>query len=135
MFAVRPLLRLVLQIVFWMLAITALAQNDDIFQRLRHALAPSGQGELAVAALAKKNFEQVEEILAQAKAPTEAARAELLSLDGAVNFLDGKTRAAAVAFCEAAKLAPLTDTDSFTLAMAWIKLGDDVHARALLASL
>jgi tetratricopeptide (TPR) repeat protein len=135
MFAVRPVLHLVLQIAFCVLAVTALAQDNDIFQRLRHALAPSGEGELASAALAKRNFTQVEAMLAQSKGSTDEARAELLSLQGAVDFLDGKMSAAAVAFCEAAKLAPLTDSDSFTLAMAWVNLGDDVHARALLAGL
>ena len=57
------------------------------------------------------------------------ARAELLSLRGAVEFLDGKMSTAAEAFCEAAKLAPLKDSDSFTLAMAWVNLGDDTHAQ------
>jgi tetratricopeptide (TPR) repeat protein len=136
MFVVRPVLLFILQIAFCTVgATTALAQGDDIFERLRHALAPSGDGELASAALAKKNFTQVEEILARSRASTPEARAELLSLRGAVEFLDGKMSAAAQAFCEAAKLAPLKDSDSFTLAMAWVNLGDDTHARAQLAGL
>jgi tetratricopeptide (TPR) repeat protein len=136
MFAMRPVLPLVLQIAFCMPALTTVpAQSDDIFQRLRHALAPSGQGELASTALAKKNFAQVEEMLAQAQASTEATRAELLSLQGAVEFMDGKMGPAAAAFCEAAKLGPLTESDNFTLAMAWVKLGYDTRARALLVGL
>jgi tetratricopeptide (TPR) repeat protein len=136
MFALRPLLLLVLQVVFYFLATTtALAQGDDIFERLRRALAPSGESELASGALARKNFTQVEDILARSKASNAQARAELLSLQGAVDFLDRKMSAAAEAFCEAAKLAPLKDSDSFTLAMAWVNLGDDTHARAQLAGL
>jgi tetratricopeptide (TPR) repeat protein len=136
MFALRPVLLLAFEAVFCMLATTtALAQTDDIFERLRRALASSGEGELASAALAKKNFIQVEEILARTRASTPQVRAELLSLQGAVDFLDRKMSAAIAAFCEAAKLAPLRDSDSFTLAMAWVNLGDDTDARAQLASL
>jgi Flp pilus assembly protein TadD len=52
-----------------------------------------------------------------------------------VEFLDGKMDAAAAAFGEAARLAPLNDRDNFTLAMALVKLGDDSRARAILAGL
>jgi len=136
MYVVRPGLLLVLQIVLCTVpARTALAQSDDIFERLQQALAQSGEGELASAALSKKNFAQVEEILARSRASTADARAELLSLRGAVEFLDRKMSAAAETFCEAAKLAPLKDSDSFTLAMAWVNLGDDSHARAQLTGL
>ena len=89
MFALRPVLLLALEVVFCILATTtALAQGDDIFQRLRRALATSGQGELASAALARKNFAQVEEILAESRPSTPEARAELLSLRGAVEIGD-----------------------------------------------
>jgi tetratricopeptide (TPR) repeat protein len=134
--ALRHVSASALQAVFCILATTsALAQSDDIFERLRRALTPSGQGEVAASALARKNFAQVEEILARASASTPQGRAELLSLQGAVDFLDRKMSPAAEAFCEAAKLAPLRDSDSFTLAMAWVNLGDDTHARAQLAGL
>ncbi len=116
-------------------AMAALAQSEDIFERLRQALAPTGQGEIAATALAKKNFAQVESILAAATASDNARRAELLSLRGGVEFLDGKMDAAAAAFGEASRLAPLNDRDNFTLAMALVKLGDDARARAVLAGL
>lgn len=116
-------------------AMVALAQSDDIFQRVRHALAPTGEGELAAEALARKNFAQVEELLAASKASSQAARAELLSLRGAVEFLDGKMTAAVAAFEEAAALAPLKASDRFTLAMALVNLGDDTRARDQLARL
>ncbi|MGI8959031.1 MAG: tetratricopeptide repeat protein [Bryobacteraceae bacterium] len=132
----RFVFRLVVQIASCLLAVsTALAQNDDIFERVRRALAASGEGELASAALAKKNFAQVEEMLARSKASTEAGRAELLSLQGVVRFLDGKMSAAAEAFSEAAKIAPLNENDIFTLSMAFVNLGDDTHARVLLDDL
>lgn len=136
MSVVRPVVLLILQIAFCMaLAETALAQGNDILERLRQALAPSGEGDLASAALAVKNFTQVEEILARSRASTPEARAELLSLRGGVEFLAQNMSAAAEAYCEAAKLAPLRDSDSFTLAMAWVNLGEDTHARAQLAGL
>jgi tetratricopeptide (TPR) repeat protein len=136
MCAVRRVLRLILQSVFCILAVTtALAQSDNIFERVRRALAASGEGELASAALAKKNFAQVEDMLARSKASTEPEHAELLSLQGAIRFLDGKMSAAVEAFTEGAKLAPLSESDTFTLAMAFVNLGEDPRARALLDSL
>lgn len=111
------------------------AQTGDIFQRLRRALAPSGQGEIASQALVNKNFAHVEELLAKSKASSEAQRAELLSLSGAVEFLDGKMGEAAASYVEAAKLAPLNDDDSFTLAMALVNSGAPTRARPLLTGL
>ena len=136
MFALRHVSVLALETALCILATTsALAQSGDIFERLRRALMPSGQGEVAASALASKNFAQVEELLARGSGSTPQDRAELLCLQGAVYFLERKMSRAAGAFCEAAKLAPLRDSDSFTLAMAWVNLGDDTHARAQLASL
>ncbi|MGI9075552.1 MAG: tetratricopeptide repeat protein [Bryobacteraceae bacterium] len=134
--ALRSVLRLVLQMAFCIVAVTpALAQSDDIFERVRRVLAVSGEGELASAALAKKNFAQVEDMLARSKASTEPERAELLSLQGAIRFLDGKMSAAVEAFTKAAEMAPLNDNDRFTFAMAFVNLGHDTRARALLSGL
>jgi tetratricopeptide (TPR) repeat protein len=116
-------------------AVVALAQNDDIFDRLRRALGPFGEGELAARALSNKDFAQVESLLAAAKPDSKGAEAELLSLRAAVEFLDGKMRESATTYQEAGKLAPLRDSDNFTLAMALVKAGDDAGARALLNSL
>ncbi len=125
-----------LRLAFVVLMTTlALAQNDDIFDRLRQALASSGQGELAARALREKKFAQVESILAGSKADTKTAQAELLSLRAAVEFLDGKVGDSAATFQRASELAPLRDSDSFTLAMTLVKLGNDAQARALLVSL
>lgn len=126
----------VARVVFCMLAaLAALAQTEDIFQRLRRALVPSGEGEAASAALARKDFAQVEQLLAAARVSNDAERAELLSLCGAVEFLEGKMGAAVASFRQAAKLAPLQDSDSFTLAMALVKLGHDAEARGVLGEL
>jgi tetratricopeptide (TPR) repeat protein len=43
--------------------------------------------------------------------------------------------AAVEAFTKAAELAPLNDNDTFTFAMAFVNLGGDTHARALLDGL
>ncbi|MFZ0594091.1 MAG: tetratricopeptide repeat protein [Bryobacteraceae bacterium] len=123
------------RVALGVLTAAALAQNGDIFQRVRRALSPYGQDELASEALTKKDYRQVEEILTASKPSNQAARAELLSLLGAVQFLDRKFEAAASSYREAAKLAPLEDSDNFTLAMALVDLGDDAHARDVLAGL
>jgi len=98
------------------------AQDSDIFERLRRTL-----GEQAAAALAKKDFAQVNQMLA--KAPVNQ---ETLSLRGSVAFLDGRMADCVANFDRA---APLSDGDSFTLAMALIKLGDGKRARATLTDL
>jgi tetratricopeptide (TPR) repeat protein len=125
-----------LQLAFLVvIATVALAQNGEIFERLRNALASSDDGEQAVRALSAKDFAQVKSLLSQAKPETKAAQAELLSVRAAIEFLDGNMGASAAAFVEASKLAPLRDGDNFTWAMALVKLRDDAQARALLVSL
>jgi tetratricopeptide (TPR) repeat protein len=125
-----------LRVMLCVLAVTALlAQSNEIFDRLRHALISSGEGEAASQALANKNFAQVEKILASAKESSDSERAELLSLRAAVEFLDGKTSTAVATYGEAAALAPLSDSDSFTLAMALASLGDAARARPVLMGL
>jgi tetratricopeptide (TPR) repeat protein len=118
-----------------LLATAAGGQSGDIFERLRHALAATGTGDVAAQALAAKNFSKVDKILAEAKVSDSSEKAALLSLQGAVDFLEGKMAPAVVAFGEASRLAPLIERDSFTLAMALIKLGDDGQARGVLAGL
>jgi tetratricopeptide (TPR) repeat protein len=125
-----------LRVIFCVLAVTPLlAQTDEISLRVRQALASSGEGETASEALANRNFAQVEKMLSRAKASSNSERAELLSLRAAVEFLDGKTSTAAASYSEAAALAPLNDSDSFTLAMALASLGDAARARPVLTGL
>ena len=62
-------------------------------------------------------------------------RAEILSRRAGSEFMDGKMTAAVKHFEEAGNLAPLSDADAFTLAMALVNLGDEPHARALLKNL
>ncbi len=124
------------RLVFLVVVTTiARAQNSDIFERLRQALASSGQGEQAARALEAKDFAEVESILAKSKSNSRREQAELLSLRAAVEFLDGEMSDSAATFQEASRLAPLRDGDAFTWAMALVKLGDDRQARALLVSL
>ena len=128
MFAVRVVLCV-------LAAAIALAQTEDIFQRLRSALAGSGKGDLAAAELAKKDFARLEEMLAEVRLSGRPESAELLSVQGAVAFLSGNMSVAVVHFQKAAALAPLKDGDSFTLAMALVNLGEDTQARDLLTGL
>ncbi len=128
MFAVRVVLCV-------LAAMPALAQTGDLFQRLRSALAGSGKGDLAAAELAKHNFAEVEQMLAELRVSGPAESAELLSVRGAVAFLSGKMSVAVVEFQQAAAIAPLKDGDTFTLAMALVDLGEDTQARGLLTEL
>jgi Flp pilus assembly protein TadD len=112
-----------------------LAQSEGIYQRVQRALADSGQSAAAILELRTKNFTRVEERLAGLKPATDNERAEVLALQGALAFLDGKMAQAAAAFLEAQKIHPTTGSDRFTLAMALVKLGDDGQARQLLITL
>jgi tetratricopeptide (TPR) repeat protein len=116
-------------------AITLLAQGDDVFARLQHVLGSSGVGELAAMELRKGNFAKVEEMLSAARVNGASEGAELLSLQGAVAFMAGKMSASAEDFEQAAAIAPLKDTDTFTLAMALVNLRDDKRARVLIEDL
>jgi tetratricopeptide (TPR) repeat protein len=62
-------------------------------------------------------------------------QAEVVALQGAVAFLAGQMNDAIGHFGKAAELAPLKDSDSFTLAMALVSLGDDRQAAVLLSNL
>jgi tetratricopeptide (TPR) repeat protein len=120
----------------WFVTIAVLlAQGEDIYQRVQRALADSGQSAAAMLELRAKNFARVEERLAGLKPASDNERAELLALQGALAFLDGKMAQAAAAFLQAQKIHPTTGSDRFTLAMALVKLGDDGQARQLLTTL
>lgn len=116
-------------------AACALGQSSDIFERLRKAPLPPGQGEAAAAALKQRDFAGVESILSRNAPPVLSQRAELLSLAGAVKFLAGDMAAAIADFDRAAAITPLSDADNFTLAMALVKGGDDARARTILTGL
>lgn len=123
------------RVVFCFAMLAALALSEDIFTRLRKVLASSGQGDLAATELAKNNFARVQEILANTKSSDEPARAEILSLEGAVAFLQGDFNGSAIAFDRAAALTPLADADRFTLAMALVKQGAEKRAGGILEEL
>jgi tetratricopeptide (TPR) repeat protein len=124
-----------IRLVPFIIAAVVWAQNDGIYGRLRRALAKSGEGEAAAVELSKKHYAQVEEMLDRAKGLDETSSAELLSLQGALAFLDGSIKLSVLHFQEAAALAPLGEGDAFTLAMALAKLGDDGGSRHVLAQL
>ncbi len=119
--------------IFLVAAIIALAENDDIFARLRQAL--GADGEVAATELHNKKFAQVERMLKTAHPTGASNRAELLSLQGAVAFLDGDIPRADADFAQARALAMLKDNDTFTWAMALVKLRNDDHARVLMQEL
>ncbi len=113
-----------------LLAAVCLAAEDDIYARLRQAVGAS-----AVEELQRGNFAKVEELLRAAHPAGAPARADLSSLQGAVAFMAGNMPAAAADFTQAATLAPLRDADTFTFAMALVKLREDQRARSLIETL
>lgn len=112
-----------------------LAQAGGIAQRLQQALEGSGRSAAAVQALQARNFVEVENILNQSAGQNPNSRPDILALEGAVAFLGGDMAASAARFTDAARLSPLNDSDTFTLAMAVVRLGDDDRARALISGL
>jgi tetratricopeptide (TPR) repeat protein len=122
---------------FAFVALSALlmAQGEDIYRRLAHALADPAQSETLVAELRARHFARVEESLASIQPANDGQRAELFALRGAVAFLDGKMALAVADFREAQKIQPGQEGDQFTLAMALLKLGDDGEARSVMTRL
>lgn len=108
---------------------------EDISRRLHRVFASSGQEEAAVRALASHQYSSLERMLAEEHPQSAAEASELKCLEGVVAFMGGRMNPAVASFEQAAKFAPLKDADSFTLAMAYVSLGDAEHARSVLASL
>ncbi len=109
-----------------------LLSAEDIFDRLRAAPLPPGEGPALAEALRKHDFADVEHVLESARAANIKDQAELLSLLGAVEFVAQDMNRSADSFQAAEKLKPLSDADSFTLAMAEIKLQQGPSAAARL---
>lgn len=135
-----PAPRLTLAFFFALLLAAQTPESHDIFLRLKHALAGSGEEGAAIQALTKHDFQAVQAILTrQQSSPASTApapaHAELFSLQAAVAFLAGDMREAESYFAQAGQLSPLSDPDSFTLAMALVRSGDDQRASGLLAAL
>jgi tetratricopeptide (TPR) repeat protein len=120
-------------ICFLLVTGAAGGQNEDIFARVRHILGTSG--EQAEVELRRGNYGRVQEMLRAGAATDALARAELLSVEGAVAFLAGEMSASAGDFAAAAAISPLKDSDTFTRAMALVKLHDGKEARALIEEL
>src|SRR6478752_7581660 len=96
---------------------------------------PASQGQIAVTKLAGKDFTSLAAMLQRRAALNRPDQAEVVALEGAVAFLAGQMSDAIRHFGRAAELAPLKDSDSFTLAMALVSLGDNRQATVLLSNL
>jgi tetratricopeptide (TPR) repeat protein len=113
------------------------AQNEaiGIADRLQIIFANSKEGKIAVTKLAGKDFTSLAAMLQRRAALGLPDQAEVFALQGAVAFLAGRMNDAVGHFGRAAELAPLKDSDSFTLAMALVSLGDNRRATVLLSNL
>jgi tetratricopeptide (TPR) repeat protein len=98
-------------------------------------LSSASSDERVSTALAKRDLPVLEQMLAGLTPDSPAERSEVLALEGALEFLEGKMNAAASNFRKASELAPLNDADSFTLAMVLVNLQDEADARPLLTAL
>jgi len=116
-------------------ALQAQSEATGIAGRLQIIFANSGEGEIAVTKLAGKDFTSLAAMLQRRAALNRSDQAEVVALQGAVAFLAGQMNDAIGHFGKAAELAPLRDSDSFTLAMALVTLGDDRRATVLLSNL
>ena len=79
-------------------------------------------------ALKRHEYEQAETLLVE-KIRIDPKEPGLLTLLGHIFFLDGKYLNSAVSMKKAEALSPLADSDRFTLAMAYIRLGHNDWAK------
>ncbi len=114
-------------------AVTAWAE-DDIAHRLR-ILLPAKDAQSICDALDNKNFLDAESLLARSGQGIVPQSSEVWALRGDLDFLGGNMDGAIAAFRHAATFAPLQQSDRFTFAMAWVKVGNDEQARAVLDAL
>jgi tetratricopeptide (TPR) repeat protein len=130
-------IRLALLSVMLLVVSPSRAQNEAtaIAGRLQAIFANSGEGKTVVRKLAEKDFTSLAAMLQRRAALNLPDQAEVVALEGAVAFLAGQMNDAIGHFGKAAELAPLGDSDSFTLAMALVSLGDDRQATVLLSNL
>jgi tetratricopeptide (TPR) repeat protein len=113
----------------------AQSEATTIADRLQIIFANSGEGKIAVRKLAGKDFTSLAAMLQRRAALNLPDQAEVVALQGAVAFLAGQMNDAIGHFARAAELAPLRDSDSFTLAMVLVSLGDNRQATVLLSNL
>ena len=123
--------------VFFFLSATsvALAQTDDITERLRRTLAGTDVCEQAIVELRARHFDAVQHLLESAPSAGGRSIAERDSLQGVMAFLQGNMKTAVSHFDAAQRLAPLSERDVFTEAMALTSVGRIAEARRLLQQL
>jgi tetratricopeptide (TPR) repeat protein len=121
-----------------LLPFALLAQKPDILvERIRNSHLPTEQREEVARSFAAKDYAHVEDVLARqaAAAETAAIGAELRALAGAVEFVHGRMERSALAYGQSDAMAPLSDPDRFTWAMALVNLGDSTAAQSQLSRL
>ena len=97
-------------------------------------LLPFAENEQVQAALNAHDYVRVQHILASIRS-NDATRPEILAVEGAIAFVSGDMSTAAKTFASANGLKPLSEADSFTWAMALVKLGDSGGGRQILSNL
>ena len=121
-------------VTFVVAAVTLLGESSGGLEtRIQKAPLTPGQRQAAEVAYGRKDIAALESLLdgaASEKGPVGGA--ELKALLGALEFVSGRMREAIVRFRQA---EPLDDQDRFTLAMAFVNLGDVANARTQLSRL
>jgi tetratricopeptide (TPR) repeat protein len=121
------------KVVAILTASCAWCQTQNLTARIQQLL-PLTESEQVQAALNAHDYARVQQILASVPS-SEAARPELLAIEGAIAFVSGDMSASAKNFASANGLKPLSEPDSFTWAMALVKLGDSGGGRQILSNL
>jgi tetratricopeptide (TPR) repeat protein len=112
---------------------TLYAQGQTLNQRIQN-LVPPAEVATVEAALNAHDYARAQQLLT-AIALNDTNRPELLAVQGALAFVAADMRSSAENFAAANHLKRLSDADSFTWAMAVLKLGDNAHARQILSGL
>ncbi len=109
----------------------AAGQNDSLSHRLQESLTDAKSREAVLQDLRSANYKDLQRILATAP----IKEADSLALQGVVAFLSGDMQMAVDRLTSASQFQALSEGDSFTLAMAWVRLGSVDRARTVLSDL
>jgi tetratricopeptide (TPR) repeat protein len=111
----------------------ACSETQTLSARIQRLL-PKAEGEQILAALNAHDYTRVQRLLMSM--PSNAAiPPEMLAVEGAIVFVAGDMSEAAQYFTAANSLKPLSEADSFTWAMALVKLGSGDASRRVLSNL
>jgi tetratricopeptide (TPR) repeat protein len=117
------------------IAASAAAQTGDLPTRVEQLLASTADLEAAKEALQAKNFRKLEELLNDATHRQPSPDRDFLAVKAAVEFVALDMNACIATYKQALALGPLSESDTFTYAMALANRGDVEDARHVVEKL